>query len=269
MDIFQTVILALVQGVSEFLPISSSAHLILIPKIMNLPDQGLAFDVVLHLGTLSAIVFYYRLSIWEILSAFFKYTPNANENAKMGWGVILATIPVGLIGLFFKEYIEQNMRTTEVIAYATLGFGVLLGLADYWNNKQNASKHTLSWFAIGFIGLMQSFALIPGASRSGVVITAGLLIGLSRTLAVKFGFLLSIPVIVLSSGLIALDLYHSPQSVDWLVLFIGFVLSGLSAYFVVFLLIKIIEKIGMSIFVIYRIILGLGLLMLPILGQTT
>jgi undecaprenyl-diphosphatase len=124
MDFIQIIILAIVQGVSEFLPISSSAHLILVPKLGDWVDQGLAFDVVLHLGTLSAVIFYYRHSIGKIIIAFFSKNPNTDVNSKLGWGVIIATIPVGIVGLLFKGAIEDNLRSSEVIAYATLLFGL-------------------------------------------------------------------------------------------------------------------------------------------------
>jgi Undecaprenyl-diphosphatase (EC 3.6.1.27) len=145
MDIFQTIILALIQGLSEFLPISSSAHLILVPKIVNWPDQGLAFDVVVHLGTLSAIVYYYREVIKQ-LSVDFYYSVIKVQNigqSRLAWGVLLGTIPVGLSGLFFKDFIEFNLRSIEVIAYSTLLFGVLLGFAS-WLNAKNTNPESYS-----------------------------------------------------------------------------------------------------------------------------
>lgn len=262
MDIFQTIILALVQGISEFLPISSSAHLILIPKVMEMPDQGLAFDVVMHFGTLSAIVFYYRQALRKIFFASFRYKPSDNEDSKLGWGILLATLPTGLTGLLLQDFIAHHLRATEVIAYSTIFFGLLLGLADYLNRKNLVLKQQLSWLVIGFIGIMQTLALIPGTSRSGIVITAGLLIGLSRNLSVKFAFLLSIPIILLSSLLTLVDLYKQPELIDLTLLFIGFIISAISSYLVVFLFIKTIEKISMLPFVLYRLLLGIGLLIL-------
>lgn len=217
MDIFQTIILALIQGLSEFLPISSSAHLILVPKIVNWPDQGLAFDVVVHLGTLSAIVYYYREVIKQ-LSVDFYYSVIKVQNigqSRLAWGVLLGTIPVGLSGLFFKDFIEFNLRSIEVIAYSTLLFGVLLGFASWLNAKNNKSRELLNWTDVAFVGVMQALALIPGTSRSGITITAGLLIGLSRQMSTQFAFLLSIPVIALSAILMLLDLYHQPYLVNW------------------------------------------------------
>ena len=135
MDIFQTITLSLIQGLTEFLPISSSAHLALLPKLLNWPDQGLAFDVVLHFGTLCAIIYYYRNSLLVMSHDFISsiQTRQMEGEALLAWGVLLGAIPVGLAGLLFKDSIELNLRTIEVIAFATLFFGVLLGFSDWLN----------------------------------------------------------------------------------------------------------------------------------------
>jgi undecaprenyl-diphosphatase len=264
MDFIQTIVLALVQGLSEFLPISSSAHLILVPKLTDWPDQGLAFDVVVHMGTLSAIVFYYRYIIKILIMDFF-YSVIKIQNvgqSKLAWGVLLGTIPVGLAGLLFKDFIEVNLRSTEIIAYSTLIFGLLLGLAIWVNNNHKKPRVEISWLDVSFIGIMQAVALIPGTSRSGITITAGLLIGLSKRVSIQFAFLLSIPVITLSALLMLLDLYQQPQIVDWPMLVLGFVVAGVSAYLTVVFFIKLLDTIGLVPFVVYRIILGVLLLTL-------
>ncbi len=262
MDFIQTIVLSLVQGLSEFLPISSSAHLILVPKITDWTDQGLAFDVVVHLGTLSAIVFYYRSIIKILVNDFFYSVIKVQTvgQSKMAWGVLLGTIPVGLAGLLFKDFIEVNLRSTEIIAYSTLVFGLLLGFSSWVNTKNNSTRSELSWSDVGFIGVMQALALIPGTSRSGITITAGLLIGLSKKMSTQFAFLLSIPVITLSALLMLLDLYQQPQLVDWSMLILGFVVAGVSAYATVVFFIKLLDTVGLMPFVIYRIILGVMLL---------
>jgi len=262
MDFIQTIVLSLVQGLSEFLPISSSAHLILVPKLSDWPDQGLAFDVVVHMGTLSAIVFYYRAIIKTLINDFFYSVVKIQTvgQSKLAWGVLLGTIPVGLAGLLFKDFIEVNLRSTEVIAYSTLVFGLLLGFASWINTRNQSSRVELSWQDIGFVGLMQALALIPGTSRSGITITAGLLIGLSKNTSTQFAFLLSIPVITLSALLMLLDLYQQPQVADWPMLLIGFLVSAISAYFTVVFFIKLLDTIGLMPFVVYRIILGVLLL---------
>ena len=262
MDFIQTIVLSLVQGLSEFLPISSSAHLILVPKLSDWPDQGLAFDVVVHMGTLSAIVFYYRAIIKTLINDFFYSVVKIQTvgQSKLAWGVLLGTIPVGLAGLLFKDFIEVNLRSTEVIAYSTLVFGLLLGFASWINTRNQSSRVELSWQDIGFVGIMQALALIPGTSRSGITITAGLLIGLSKNTSTQFAFLLSIPVITLSALLMLLDLYQQPQVADWPMLLIGFLVSAISAYFTVVFFIKLLDTIGLMPFVVYRIILGVLLL---------
>ena len=262
MDFIQTIVLSLVQGLSEFLPISSSAHLILVPKLSDWPDQGLAFDVVVHMGTLSAIVFYYRAIIKILINDFFYSVVKIQTvgQSKLAWGVLLGTIPVGLSGLLFKDFIEVNLRSTEVIAYSTLVFGLLLGFASWINTRNQSSRVELSWQDIGFVGLMQALALIPGTSRSGITITAGLLIGLSKNTSTQFAFLLSIPVITLSALLMLLDLYQQPQVADWPMLLLGFLVSAISAYFTVVFFIKLLDTIGLMPFVVYRIILGVLLL---------
>jgi len=264
MDFIQTIVLSLVQGLSEFLPISSSAHLILVPKLTDWPDQGLAFDVVVHLGTLSAIVFYYRLIIKTLMADFFYSVVKVKTvgESKLAWGILLGTIPVGLAGLAFKDTIEQTLRSTEVIAYTTLVFGLLLGLGVWVNNKRSLTRKAINWLDVGFIGGMQALALIPGTSRSGITITAGLLIGLSRQVSTQFAFLLSIPVITLSAMLTIFDLYQQPQLVDWPMLILGFLVAAVSAYFTIVFFIKLLDSIGLMPFVVYRLILGVVLLAL-------
>ncbi|MDG2395228.1 undecaprenyl-diphosphate phosphatase [Candidatus Thioglobus sp.] len=264
MDFIQTIVLSLVQGLSEFLPISSSAHLILVPKLTDWPDQGLAFDVVVHMGTLSAIVFYYRAIIKILLRDFFYSVVKVQTigQSKLAWGVLVGTIPVGLAGLLFKDFIEINLRSIEIIAYSTLFFGILLGFSSWLNARQKKTRDELNWLDVAFVGLMQALALIPGTSRSGITITAGLLVGLSIKKSTQFAFLLSIPVITLSALLMMLDLYQQPQLVDWPMLIVGFFVAAISSYLTVVFFIKLLDTIGLMPFVIYRIILGVMLLAL-------
>jgi len=264
MDFIQTIVLALIQGLSEFLPISSSAHLILVPELTDWPDQGLAFDVVVHMGTLSAIVFYYRDLIKQLIVDFYYSVVNKRSigQSKLAWGILLGTIPVGLAGLLFKDFIETNLRSTEIIAYATLVFGMLLGFSVWVNRRKAHVRSAIQWTDVAFVGAMQALALIPGTSRSGITITAGLLIGLSKQLSTQFAFLLSIPVITLSSMLMLMELYQQTQSVSWLLLLLGFGVSAVSAYLTVVFFIKLLDTIGLIPFVIYRIILGVVLLTL-------
>jgi len=263
MDLFQTTVLALIQGFTEFLPISSSAHLIFPSKIFNWPDQGLAFDVVLHLGTLSAIVYYYRCSLRSMSNDFlcsFK-TRQLTADAKLAWGVILGTIPVGLAGLLFKDFIELNLRSIEVVAYTTIIFGLLLGLSDWVYRKKDNFREMISWSDVVIIGAFQAIALVPGTSRSGITITAALLLGLSYKLSLKFAFLLSIPVIILSTLLMSIELANSANTIDWLSLILGFAISAVAAYATISMFIRLVDRVGMLPFVLYRLLLG-GLLFL-------
>ncbi|SMN14262.1 Undecaprenyl-diphosphatase [uncultured Candidatus Thioglobus sp.] len=264
MDFYQTIILALIQGISEFLPISSSAHLILVPKLTDWPDQGLAFDVVVHMGTLLAVVYYYRHIISQLLGDFYLsiVQREAVGESKLAWGVLLGTIPVGIFGLLFKNFINSDLRSIEIVAYATLVFGALLGIAILINAQRNSVREFLTWTDVIVIGVMQALALVPGVSRSGITITAGLLIGLSRKATIQFAFLLSIPVITLSALLISIDIYQQHQTADLILLALGFVVSAVSAYLTIVFFIRILDTMSMMPFVIYRLLLGLLLLLL-------
>jgi undecaprenyl-diphosphatase len=261
MLIEQIIILALIQGLTEFLPISSSAHLILAPLLNDWPDQGLAFDVAVHVGTLTAVVVYFRKELNAMTRDWFAsvYTRKQIGESRLAWAVLLATIPVGLCGLLFHDFIATQLRSPLVIAITTIGFGLLLGLAD-WKGRRVRNEHTLDAGNVLFVGLAQALALIPGTSRSGVTMTAGLALGLTRDAAARFSFLLSIPVIVLSGGLETIKLLQSAIAPDWQALVIGTVLSALAAYLCIHLFLKFITRMGMWPFVIYRLFLGIGLL---------
>lgn len=263
MDLIQIFALALLQGLTEFLPISSSAHLILLPIIAGWQDQGLAFDVAVHVGTLTAVVFYFRTTV---VTLSIDWLASVKQRALIGesrlaWAVLLGTIPVGLAGLLLGDVIENHLRSPLVIAATTIIFGLMLGWAD-WQSKQQRDEHRLGLFDILFIGIAQAIALIPGTSRSGITITAGLMLGLTRQAAARFSFLLSIPVIVLAGGLKTIELVQSTLKTDWFALIMGIGLSAISAYICIHLFLKIIEKVGMWPFVIYRLILGAILLQL-------
>jgi len=258
MDIFQTVILALIQGLTEFLPVSSTAHLVILPKFFDWPDQGLAFDVVIHFATLCAFILYYRTSIVLLSQDFFSSISNRKMqgDSMLAWGVLLGTIPVGLAGLFFNDFVEINLRNFQIVAYATIFFGIVLGLSDYIHRVRAKSREIIKGSDILIVGCFQALALIPGTSRSGITITAALLIGLSRELSIKFAFLLSIPVITLATLYKFFELSSEAQQVDWLILLIGFSIAFLTAYFTIVFFIKLVEKIGFLPFVVYRILLG-------------
>jgi undecaprenyl-diphosphatase len=265
MSILQTVILALIQGLTEFLPVSSSAHLLLLPALTDWPDQGLAFDVALHLGSLGAVVLYFRRDIATLWFAWWRSlrTRALDTDATLAWAVLLGTIPVGLAGLALKDVIETELRSPLVVAATLIGFGVLLGWADL-KRRGERELTAINWKDVLFIGVMQALALIPGTSRSGITMTAALMAGFNREAAARFSFLLSIPVTALASLLGAKDLVDNAAQVDWLAVGVGVVVSGISAYLCIHYFLAFIKRIGMQPFVAYRIALGLLLLVLYI-----
>lgn len=257
MDIFQIIVLAVVQGITEFLPISSSAHLILVPVFTAWEDQGLAFDIAIHVGTLVAVVFYFRQDLAAMATEWFRslVTRKPTPAGRLAWGVLLATIPVGLAGITLKGFIEVHLRSPLLIAVGLIGFGLLLGWAD-WRKRGTLDVYSLSWMAMLLIGCAQALALFPGTSRSGITITAALLLGLSREAAARFSFLLSIPVTFLAGGLQAVHLLQDPAPTDWNAMFLGVVLSAISAFVCIHYFMVFIRRIGMQPFVVYRLVLG-------------
>ncbi|MGH1601487.1 undecaprenyl-diphosphate phosphatase [Campylobacter majalis] len=256
MDIIQIIVLALVQGVSEFLPISSSAHLVLVPEIFGWDDQGLAFDVAVHVGTLLAILFYFKDRISKLVGDFLSSIikrKNVGESMLV-WAVGFGTIPAGLFGLFAKDYIETYARSPLVIAATTIIFGIILYLADKRVGFKNEANITIKIALI--IGVAQALALIPGVSRSGVTISMALLLGFSRITSANFSFLLSIPVILLAGGLKTLDLIKSSNHIAWDEIGLGVLISSVSAYLCVKLFMSLISRMSMTPFVIYRLFLG-------------
>lgn len=261
MELAQALILAFVQGITEFLPISSSAHLILPAQILAWPDQGLAFDVAVHVGSLLAVMGYFRQDLWQISLAFLRssarlpLSSSQQTDAKMAWYIIVATVPAGLAGLIFEDFIELNLRSVTVIASTTLIFGLLLWFADAYAKRGNYSG-TLNWRAVILIGLAQALALIPGTSRSGITMTAALLMGLNRELSARFSFLLSVPLILAAGGLKFIELVQTGTQVPWQHIVAGTAVSGLTAYLCIYGFISFIEKIGFMPFVIYRLALA-------------
>ena len=259
MDIFQAIALAVLQGLTEFLPISSSAHLILLPILVGWEDQGLAFDVAVHVGTLTAVVVFYRKDLAKIIGAWAGSIVGKgfNEEAKLAWYVGLGTIPVGLVGISLSDPMQEALRSPLVIAGATIVFALLL----WWAEKRaKEQRDTVTLMDAIMVGLFQAIALIPGTSRSGITITAGLLLGLKREYAAKFSFLLSIPVIALAGSLKTLELYQSEIIVLWDFMFIGAAISAVVAYLSIAWFLSLLNKIGMMPFVWYRLVLGVVLI---------
>ena len=263
MDALHAIVLALVQGLTEFLPVSSSAHLILLPRLLGWTDQGLAFDVAVHIGTLTAVIAYFRHDVMNLLSAWAKSCVSwqLDADARLAWLVVLGTIPVAVAGLLLHDFIEGALRSPVVIAIATIGFGVILGLSDVRGRKIR-TETSLRVTDVLWIGLAQALALIPGTSRSGITMTAALALGLTRSAAARFSFLLSVPVILMAGGYESLQLLQQAEPVAWGSIVLGTVVAGVSAYLSIHFFMQLIEKVGMLPFVIYRLLLGVLLLLL-------
>ena len=263
MDALHAIVLALVQGLTEFLPVSSSAHLILLPRLLGWTDQGLAFDVAVHIGTLTAVIAYFRHDVMNLFSAWIQSCVSwqLDANARLAWLVVLGTIPVAVAGLLLHDFIESTLRSPVVIAVATIGFGLILGLADLRGRKIR-TETSLRVTDVLWIGLAQALALIPGTSRSGITMTAALALGLTRSAAARFSFLLSVPVILMAGGYESLQLLQQAEPVAWGSIVLGTVVAGVSAYLSIHFFMQLIEKVGMLPFVIYRLLLGVFLLLL-------
>ncbi|WP_091342042.1 undecaprenyl-diphosphate phosphatase [Alkalimonas amylolytica] len=260
MSTIEVIILAIIQGITEFLPISSSAHLILPSAVLGWQDQGIAFDVAVHVGTLLAVMLYFRQDIGHLTVGWLNSCSGQQSTyGTLAWMVIAATIPAGLAGLIFAEMIETLLRSPWVIAITTLIFGSLLWYADS-TAKQHTVMEQIGWRQVLIIGVAQAISLIPGTSRSGITMTAGLMLGLDRASAARFSFLLSIPIIVLIGGYQTSKLLKNPEIYDFYSLGLGLVLAFFSALICIHFFLKIISRMGMLPFVIYRLILGVALL---------
>lgn len=257
MDLMQMLVLAIVQGFTEFLPISSSGHLVLVPVLLGWPDQGLPFDVAVHLGTLGAVVFYFRHELWPMTRDALGTLRGGRRTREsdLAWWVVLGTIPAVVAGGLFGGYVSSALRSPLVIAATTAGFGVLLWIADARGGRERDETH-IGWRDALVVGLAQAIALIPGTSRSGITITAALFLGLHRQAAARFSFLLSIPVILAATCYELLQLYREPEPAQWGALLVGALAAGLVAYLTIRGFIALLGRIGLAPFAIYRLFLA-------------
>ena len=242
-ELIQWLVLALVQGITEYLPVSSSAHLILVPAIMDWKDQGLMMDIAAHGGSLLAVMWYFKKEILELLTG---------QKNKLFIQLVIATIPLALIGVLTAGFIENNLRSPAIIAISSIIFGVVLFLSE----KLAKSKNEITTKNAFLIGVGQVLALIPGASRSGVTMTTAMLQGYSKTQAAKFSFLLAIPALLMTTAYGVLKVYQNPEEYNPTGFLIVLVLSFITSLISIKLFLKLIEKIKMSYFMWYRIILG-------------
>lgn len=254
---FHAVFLALIQGFTEFLPVSSSAHLVLPSVLFGWQDQGMAFDVAVHLGSLLAVIVYFRKEVFAMAGAWFGSLRGKAlcAESRLAWGIVLATIPACVVGLLLGDVIERYLRSGWVIAATTVFFGVLLWWADRMA-RQFKSEYDAGWRSALLLGCAQALALVPGTSRSGITITAGLMLGLTREAAARYSFLMSIPIIFLAGSHQASGLVDGSAMMSWSAIIIGTVVSFVSALACIKLFLALLNRIGVLPFVIYRLALG-------------
>lgn len=253
----QVIVLAIVQGLTEFLPISSSGHLVLVPHMAGWSDQGLAFDVAVHFGSLLAVAVYFRNDLAGLVRGGFEVLggSTASMEARMALGIALGTIPAALAGLLFAGWIEANLRSPVVVIVTLAGYGVLMAAADRFGRKERTIADVRIRDAV-LIGIAQALALIPGTSRSGVTITAGLMLGLQRQDAARFSFLLSAPVILLATGYEFLGMVTSDAAIAWAQIAVAALVSAVVAYACIDLMMRFVSRIGLMPFAVYRLLLA-------------
>ncbi len=279
MSLFEAILLGIIQGLTEFLPISSTAHLVMAIKLLHLdnrfsPEQLTAFEAVIQLGTLAAVLIYFAKDLKTITIAFLtdhlayfqgKHSsgqPVLGPSAWLGWYIAIGTVPIVVIGLSFKKQIEGTLtKNLYVIAGAMVGLAVILALAEMVGKRQRSVEH-LTWVDAVLIGLAQACALIPGASRSGTTITASLFLGLNRESAARFSFLLSIPAVLAAGLLQFVKEYKYLDRNTLIAVAVSTLVSGISGYAAIAFLIRYLKTHTTSLFIIYRIIVGAGIFLL-------
>jgi undecaprenyl-diphosphatase len=264
MDAIQAIVLGIVQGLTEFLPISSTAHLRIVPAFFGWEDPGAAFTAVVQLGTMAAVLLYFRHDLWNITRATLRSIREPElrrmRDARLGWYIVLGTIPIAVLGLLFKDKVETDARQLTLIGIMLIALGIVLELAERAGRKER-DVDSLDARDAGIIGLAQAAALVPGVSRSGATISAGLFLGLNRAAAARYSFLLSVPAVVLS-GLF--ELRHvgesggAPAGATALATVIAFVVGYASIAF----LLRYLVHHSIAIFAGYRMVLGVIVILL-------
>lgn len=263
MSTIQIFYLSLLQGITEFLPVSSSGHLILLSKFTYFPDQGLALDVAVHVGSILAVMIYFSETIWEMIKGVWKtrFIPTfSNYGAQVFWLIVVGTIPAVIAGFALKSYGMEWLRDTRIIGWTILGYGLLLFIADRFSMTIREIKH-MGVFDAVLIGCAQCLALIPGTSRSGITITMARFLGVERREAAKFSMLLSIPAIIAAATLTGFEVWQAGniKEIGWM--FDGVVFSYISSIIAIYVVMWWLKKSTFLPFVIYRIILGTILLL--------
>lgn len=253
-DLFHSIILGIVQGLGEFLPISSSAHLVILPWLGNFPTPGLTFDVALHFGTLLALLAYFFKDWIALTKAFFssltKRPKSYSQNERLIWYIILGSIPAAIVGLSVESYAETLFRNPLWVAINMAVFGILLFIADHWWRRERSMDQVTLADAM-WVGLAQSLALIPGTSRSGVTITAAMARGMNRTCAARFSFLLSMPAVAGAALLKAKDFFAMDLTLN---VWIGIAVSAVVGYLAIKYMLYFLRNYSYTVYVIYRLI---------------
>jgi len=278
-NVFQSIILGIVQGLTEFLPVSSTAHLRIVPALLHWGDPGTAYSAVIQLGTVLAVVVYFFPDLKKIYGSFFSDLPRLFKNerprlksfeSKLGFWILFSTLPICFFGLLFKEPIENGwVRSLNVISVSLIFVGILLFIAEKIG-KQERTLQKINFLDSLWIGFAQSLALIPGVSRSGSTIIAALFLGIKREDAARFSFLLSVPAVVLS-GLFELRTFivsvKSGEELIWINIIAGVISAFISGYFSIDFLLKYLKNHKTYVFVIYRVLLGLLVMYLNLIGS--
>lgn len=276
MPLYQAVILALIQGLTEFLPVSSSGHLALAPWLWGWKDPGLTFDIALHLGTLVAIVIYFWKDWVQVLGQGFGLNwgsdPELKVNRKLLWLMALATVPAGIAGLALHKAADTTLREPPTGMYVIGGMLIGVGLLMWWSERIGAKNRGIQNLGLRdamLVGLAQAVAVIPGTSRSGATITAGLFCGYSREAAARFSFLLSTPTIAAAAAKAAWDLHKQGGIAPGMGMpfLVGFIVSGLSGTVVVAYLMRFLRSNSLRVFVWYRVALGILVIALALSGR--
>ena len=260
LSVMQAVILGIIQGFTEFSPVSSSGHLIFLPAILGWSDQGLFFDVLVHLGSLIAVVVYFRNKIWSLILAFFSKDPKRQQERKLAWFIGLSILPAGIVGYL----LSSNSRSATVVGISLIFWGIVLGIADKYakSKKNNIDINNLKCWQVVAISCAQAIALIPGSSRSGITMTAGLFSGLTRKAAAEFSFLMSVPIIAIAGVVKFYDYMRYGKEVILIGPYaFGFLAAAISGFIAISLLMKIIQKWSFQPFMWYRIVIGIIILL--------
>jgi undecaprenyl-diphosphatase len=266
LDVFQSVIIGLIQGLTEFLPVSSTAHVRIIPALLGWNDPGAAVTAVTQLGTLAAVLVFFRHDLLQLMTAGIKsivqfdqrsqWNAETTRQVKLAWFIVLGTLPVGILGLLFKHQIENDFRSLEIIGWSLIILAVVLAAAEVAARHQRKLEE-MNFTDTQVIGLAQAVALIPGSSRSGVTITAGLFLGLTRESAARFSFLLSAPA-VLASGLFELKelIKNGIGEAGLFDLAVATIVAAVVGYLTIAGLLKWLQTRSTMVFIVYRILLG-------------